>query len=253
MHFSHFTKFYVQGINKSFSKITLGHVGLPRGLMKRYRPQGDYVTANLYGSNAFIIFTVVSLVFVESMQLFLSFFRRGKLSRGSCEVRVHRREARFLKSHEQVRVRTRVLNAKGGRVRRIRCIVSRTRDLGLIIDAVKHAFGDTVPKNQLFPIDNGCLLAAQLTWENGQRQQWISPEATRFLEIYQDLKQTRRQLQTLRNNGGKGSEIRFFERAERIAQGNLLFDCGLSDVDESTGELLASEIENFRQGFSAEF
>jgi len=103
-------------------------------------------------------------------------------------------------------------------------------------------------------LDCGLLLAAQVTWQNGKREKWISPQVTRFLEILENWQETHRNLNYLRNNGdAKDSELRYFERAQRVAQGNLLIEMGVRQVNFDTADLVASEIQNFKKGFNIEF
>ena len=163
-------------------------------------------------------------------------------------MRVHEGTTRFLLEDKDVRVRTRINHAQGGKVLRITSVIVRQPDLALIMAEIQRVFADS-------PLDTGILLAGQLSWKNGKRQKWISPKCSRFLEICQQLRETRQHLEFLRNNGAaEGSEVRFFEKAERIAQGNLLFDCGVhDDVAVDTEEIVRSEILNFEKGFNIAF
>lgn len=179
--------------------------------------------------------------------LFLSFYldaTKNHLSRGSAKVVVVYDRGNIgrnnLKPGEEVKVRYRTIKAKGlGEINRITIISARsTTKLEGIIAAVEKIAG---PSQQ--------LVAAQLTFPNGKKRVFISPWSTRFLNLFQEWRQAHVQMETAKNNGSNGSTIRFFERAERVAQGNLMIDCGLSQIDEHRAELLKAEIENFEKGF----
>lgn len=179
----------------------------------------------------------------KELTLFLSFYRHDHLSRGSCKAILHQDipGIKFLRLDQRVRIRCRIVKSKEGRIKRVVSVLIRgSTDLPLIMNTVKETVGN----------EAGHLIAGQLT-DGDERQSWISPWALLFSDVFQQLKQARRQLETVKNNGGSPSTVRFYEKRERIARGNLLIDCGLADIDDE--ELLLSEIQNFKKGFPVEF
>lgn len=160
-------------------------------------------------------------------------------------MRVHEGSTRFLRENQDVRVRTKVnFGRLSGKVLRITSVITRHLDLSLIMNEIAQIFNDS-------SLDCGLLLAAQVTWQNGKREKWISPQVTRFLEILEHLQETHRNLNYLRNNGdAKDSELRYFERAQRVAQGNLLIEMKVRKFNMDTYNLVETEIKNFKKGFN---